>query len=105
MRRRKTPVLAHLYVPALAAALLAGGWAPPARALDAIEFEARELTMAGMKVSGVRVRLDLLDERRTRLAVNAAAMPMPDPVGVLSNLALVCDAPVIAEPRYACDAG
>ncbi len=100
MKRSPAP----LYV-TLSALALAGVLAPAARALDAIELEVRELTVAGVTVSGARMRLDILTDERTRLSVRAAAVPLPDPVGVLSELSLVCDAPVIAEPRFACDTG
>ena len=65
----------------------------------------RELEVAGIAVEGASVRLDLLDEKRTRMTVAANAATLADPVGKLTALTLVCDAPVIAEPRYACDAG
>ncbi len=108
MRRSGRQPTAHQVAPlyaAIAVAVLLGACAPAAWALDAIELEVRELTVAGMTVSGARVRLDVLNDTQTRLVVNAKAVPLPDPVGVLSNLALVCDQPVIAEPRFACDAG
>jgi hypothetical protein len=37
--------------------------------------------------------------------VGAASATLPDPLGKLTALSLVCDAPVIAEPRFACDGG
>jgi hypothetical protein len=76
-----------------------------AQALDAIVLEVRELEVAGMPVEGASVRLDVLSERQTRLTVTAQAATLPDPVGKLTAISLVCEAPVIAEPRYACDAG
>jgi hypothetical protein len=103
MQRRGTPPHAHLYAAFAALALLAGG--PAAQALDAIELEVRELTVAGVQVAGARVRLDVLDDTHTRLRVSARSVPLPQPGGVLSDLALVCERPVIAEPRFACDAG
>jgi hypothetical protein len=79
--------------------------APPALAVDGIVLEVRELSVAGIPVEGASVRLDVLDEKRTRLTVAANAATLADPVGKLTNLKLVCEAPVIAEPRYACDSG
>ncbi len=79
--------------------------AAPAQAVDGILLEVRELTVAGIPVQAASVRLDVLDEKRTRLTVNAASATLAEPVGKLSALSLVCDSPVIAEPRYACDAG
>jgi hypothetical protein len=76
-----------------------------ARAVDAIEFEVRELSVAGIPIQAAGVRLELRDQKRTRLTVSAAAATLSDPVGRLSELSLVCESPVIAEPRIACDAG
>jgi hypothetical protein len=80
-------------------------WPSGARAVDAIVFEVKELSVAGIPVQAASVRLDVLDEKQTRLTVTAAAATLPDPVGKLTGLTLVCAAPVIAEPRYACDGG
>src|SRR5262245_58417921 len=87
---------------ALACALL---HAPMAQALDGIELEVRELTVAGIPVAGVRARLDVLSDKQTRLSLRADSMVLPDPAGRLTQVAFTCDAPVIAEPRYGCDAG
>src|SRR5438046_959480 len=88
-----------------AVALLLATLAPAAHALDAIVLEVRELKIAGVPVNGASVRLDVLDEKQTRLSVNARSVVLPDPAGTLTNLALVCAAPVVAEPRYGCTAG
>jgi hypothetical protein len=88
---------------AAAASLLSAG--PVARALDAIVLEAREVAVAGIAVQGASVRLDLLSDKETRLVVRADSAVLPAPVGRLTNLALTCDAPVIAEPDFRCDAG
>jgi hypothetical protein len=86
--------------------LMCGGWfSPDARAVDSIVLEVRELTVAGIPVQAASVKLDVLDEQRTRLTIGADSATLADPVGTLRSLLLVCDAPVIAEPRYACDAG
>jgi hypothetical protein len=77
----------------------------PALAIDAIVLEVRELTIAGVAVEGASVRLDLLDEEKTRVTLGASAAALPEPAGRLSNLALLCDRPVIAEPRFGCEAG
>jgi hypothetical protein len=76
-----------------------------ARAVDAIVLEVREISVAGVAVQDASVRLDLPGHEKTRLTVAARSAKLPDPVGILSALSLVCDAPVIAEPRFACDAG
>ncbi|HTU67969.1 MAG TPA: hypothetical protein VMF52_18615 [Steroidobacteraceae bacterium] len=86
---------------ALAAVLAAA----PARATEAIVLEAREVTVAGITVHDASVRLDLLSDKQTRLSVRAADAVLPDPVGRLTGLALVCDRPVVAEPRFGCDDG
>jgi hypothetical protein len=93
----------HLARVVVAASLLLAGRA--AYALDAIVLEAREVTVAGIAVQGASLRLDLLSDKQTRLVVRADAARLPDPVGTLSNVTLVCDAPVVAEPRFGCDAG
>jgi hypothetical protein len=81
------------------------GWSTGARAVDAIVFEVRELSVAGIPVEAAQVRLDILSDKQTRLTVTASAATVADPVGKLTQLSLVCEAPVIAEPRYACDQG
>lgn len=88
-------------------AALAGGlmYQPAAHALDAIELEVRELKVAGIPVTGAQVRLDIVDRKQVRLAVRATAATLPDPAGTLTQIAFTCSAPVIAEPRYGCDAG
>jgi len=75
---------------------------PSAHALDAIVLEAREITVGGIPVENASVRLDLLSDKRTRLEVRAAAAKLADPVGTLTNVALICDSPVIADPRFGC---
>lgn len=80
-------------------------WAPAALALDAIVLEAREVRVADLDIRGVSARLDLVADAKTRVTVSAAAADLPSPVGKMTALALVCDEPVIAEPRFACDAG
>lgn len=87
---------------AAAALLLAG---PAAHALDAILLEAREVTVAGIAVQGASVRLDLLSDKQTRLVVRADSALLADPIGRLTQVSLICDTPVIAEPRFGCDAG
>ena len=68
--------------------------APPAAlAVDGIVLEVRELNVAGIPVEGASLRLDVLDEKHTRLTVGANAATLADPVGRLSALTLVCDAP------------
>ncbi len=89
--------------PIVAAALL--GAAPAAHALDAIVLEAREVTVAGITVHGASVRLDLLSDKQTRLVIRADSAQLPDPVGKLTRVSLICDTPVIADPRFGCDAG
>jgi hypothetical protein len=78
---------------------------PAAHSLDAIELEVREIVVAGIPVEGATVRLDLLSDKQTRLTLNARRVVLPDPAGAITSLALICTAPVIAEPRFGCDAG
>lgn len=86
-------------------AICAGLWSASARAVDAFVLEVHELSVGGVSVESASARLDILDETRTRLTLGARAATLPDPVGRLSALSLVCESPVIAEPRYACDHG
>jgi len=78
---------------------------PAAQAIDAIVLEVRELSIAGTPFTGARARLELLSDERTRLTLNAREVSLPEPAGKLSDLAVVCDQPVIAEPRFGCEAG
>lgn len=89
----------------LAAILLFSIVSPTLWAVDALVLEAREIRVAGIQVRNASVRLDVLDEVKTRLTVAADAAKLPDPVGTLTSLALVCESPVIAEPRFSCDTG
>src|SRR5688572_28947482 len=79
--------------------------APAAQAVDAILLEVGELRVAGVPVNAASARLDLLDGNWTRVTITASAATLPDPVGKLSDLTLVCASPVIAEPRFGCDDG
>jgi hypothetical protein len=79
--------------------------APVAQAVDAIVLEVRELVVAGIPVEGASVRLDLLTDEHTRLALKAQSATLPDPVGKLTGLSLDCPRPVIADPRFGCAAG
>ena len=88
-----------------AALLLLFGLAPAVHAVDAIVLEVGELRVAGIPVEGASARLDLLDGKQTRVTLSARAASLPDPAGKLTDLALVCTSPVIAEPRFGCDAG
>lgn len=76
-----------------------------AHALDAVVFEAREIRVAGVVVKDAVVKLDVLDESSTRLTVAAGNAVLPEPIGTLKSVSLVCDKPVIAEPRFSCDDG
>jgi hypothetical protein len=81
------------------------GLAPAAHAVDAIVLEVGELRVAGIPVEGASARLDLLSDKQTRVTIQARAATLPDPAGKLADLKLVCTSPVIAEPRFGCDAG
>jgi hypothetical protein len=89
----------------LAAIFLLLGLAPGAHAIDAIVLEVGELRIAGIPVEAASARLDLISDQQTRVTLNARAATLPEPVGKVTDLALVCTTPVIAEPRFACDAG
>ncbi len=90
---------------ALAGAALLLGWLASAHAIDALEFEAREMTVAGVPVSGGHVRLDLLSDEQTRVTMNAREISLPAPAGKFTDFALVCDRPVVAEPHFGCASG
>jgi hypothetical protein len=79
--------------------------APAAGAIDTIVLEVRELTIAGIPVEAASVRLDVLSEEKTQLTVRARGATLADPVGKLTELALVCFEPVVAEPRFGCGSG
>src|SRR5262245_2676330 len=89
----------------IAALLLLVSLAPAARALDAIQLEVREMTVAGIQLKGVSARLDLLSDDKTRVVLGAREALLPDPAGRFTNVSLTCDRPVVAEPRFGCDAG
>src|ERR1044072_85315 len=78
---------------------------PASHALDAVVFEVRQVEIDGMVVRDASMRLDLLDEEHTRLTLKARDATLPEPVGRLSQLQLVCPRPVVAEPRFGCEAG
>ena len=78
---------------------------PAARAIDAIQLEVREMTVAGVKVAGGTARLDLLSDERTRVVLGAREAMLPAPAGKFTDLSLVCDRPVVAEPRFGCEQG
>ena len=79
--------------------------APAVQAVDAFQLEVRELTVAGIPVKGASLRLDVLSDRDLRLTVAAQEATVADAVGKLTNIVLICDQPVIADPRFGCDAG
>ena len=78
---------------------------PASRALDAVVLEVRQVEIDGMVVQNASVRLDVLDQKNTRLTLKAAGAVLPDPVGRLTELQWLCTRPVVAEPRFGCDAG
>jgi hypothetical protein len=78
---------------------------PASRALDAVVLEVRQVEVDGVVVQEASARLDLVDEKTTRVTVKARAAAMPDPVGRLTDLHLLCARPVVAEPRFGCEAG
>jgi hypothetical protein len=87
------------------AALAALGMPAASHALEAIVLEVQQLEVDGMVVRDASARLDLLDDEHTRLTVAARGAALPDPVGRLTDLQLVCPRPVVAEPRFGCEAG
>ena len=91
--------------PLLAGMVMLMQLATVAHAIDAIELEVRELSIAGIPITGAGARLELLSDEKTRVTVTASEATLPDPAGKFTNLMLVCDRPVVAEPRFGCDAG
>jgi len=81
------------------------GLVPLAQAIDAIELEVREMTVAGIPVTDARLRFDLVSDQQTRLRMSAREVALPDPAGKLANFELVCERPVISEPDFGCAAG
>jgi hypothetical protein len=96
---------AHLRRLAVPGALILMSHTPAARAVDALVLEVRELVVAGMPVEGASIRLDLLTDKQTSLTVGARSATLPAPVGQFTGLSLVCPRPVIADPRFGCEAG
>ena len=90
---------------ALPGVLLLMSLVPAAQAIDAIVLEVREVVVAGIPAEGASVRFDLLTGKRTSLTIKAQAATLPDPIGKLTGLSLVCPRPVIADPRFGCEAG
>jgi hypothetical protein len=86
-------------------AVLALCLAPAAQALDAIVLEVRQVEVDGMVVQDASLRLDLLDEKNTRLTLKARNAALPEPAGKFTDLQLLCSRPVVAEPRFGCEAG
>ncbi len=78
---------------------------PLAHAIDAVVLEVREMTVAGLPVKGASVRLDLPGGDQARVRVQASEVVLPDPAGRFTQLDLDCERPVIAEPRFGCEAG
>jgi hypothetical protein len=76
--------------------------APAAFGVDAIVLEVREMTVAGIPLQAATVRLDVISSEQTRLTAGVGTATLPEPVGRLHDVALVCDAPVIAEPQFGC---
>ena len=99
-RRTNHPGGAHAGI-----ALLLVLIAPAAQAIDSIVLEVRELTVAGIPMKGGSARLDLVSDQQTRVTLKARELQLPGPAGTFSNFVLVCDRPVVAEPRFGCDAG
>ncbi len=63
------------------------------------------MTVAGLPVKGASVRLDLPGGDQARVRVQASEVVLPDPAGRFTQLDLDCERPVIAEPRFGCEAG
>jgi len=78
---------------------------PAAQAIDALALEVRELQIGGITVHDASARLDLVSDEKTRVTLKAREALLPAPVGKLTGLELACATPVIAEPRFGCDAG
>lgn len=77
----------------------------PAHAIDALVLEVRELSIAGTPFEGASARLDLLTDEKTRVTLTARGATLPEPLGRITDLALLCERPVVAEPRFGCEAG
>jgi len=90
---------------ACAAALALFCLAPASRAFDAVVLEVRQVEVDGMVVKDASAQLNLLDEKNTRVTLKAGGMELPAPVGRLTQLQLLCPRPVVAEPRFGCEAG
>lgn len=76
-------------------------WAAHASAIDRIVLEVDEISMAGTRVSGAALDLDLTSRAPTMVA-KAQRFELTQPRIALSDIALECADLVIKEPSFAC---
>ncbi len=85
-------------------AVLAGLTAAQAQAVDTLRFEAREVVAGETRLENVSARLRLTSASTTEATVDIARVRPGEGLPSLEQLHLVCHKPVIADPRFGCDA-
>lgn len=91
----------------LAAWTLGLGLAPQAAAVDAIELEARAITVAGLRIDGARLRLNVPrnpSDRRLRSEFRVQRVDLGGTLGGWRDLTLSCADTRLDEPEFGCDA-
>lgn len=96
------------HVAGAAALLAATAWLPRTGvAADAIEFEARRISIAGVQLEQVRLRLDLPPDAATgplRTTVTAQRLDLGADLGRYESLRLACPQTLLDEPEFRCAA-
>lgn len=84
---------------------MALAWAPRVAALDAIELEARTITIAGVRLEGARLRLDLPrtpSDHTLRSEFRVHHVEIPGAAGGWRDVALRCPDTRLDEPQFGC---
>lgn len=95
MAPRTAPVLLAIL------ATLAAARAP---AIDTLSFEAREIVAGKARFGDVRLRLTLTSAATTEATLEVARLQPAAGLPQLERLHLACGRPVIADPRFGCEA-
>jgi len=85
-------------------ALLATLLAARAPAIDTLGFEAREIVAGDLHLTGVTARLALTSATTTEATLEIASLRPGGRLPPIERLRLHCRAPLIADPRFGCEA-
>jgi len=77
----------------------------PGRAFDTTTLELESLAGTGWEAAGLRLRLNLLDERHASVQLLAQVLRLPPPLGELRDLQLECTAATLTAEQVECAAG